>query len=133
MLSSLSKYESDAPVILRVILGIVFLHAGLTKIFAFGAEGFAKMLSFLPLPLFWVWVVIIVEVVGGLFLILGLWVRWTGIPAAIDMAVATGVVWTSNGFAAAYAPLFGFAMAIALLILGAGCWSLEKAAFGKEC
>lgn len=133
MLSQMEKYSEDAPFVLRLVLGAVFLYAGLQKIFVFTAHGFAQMLSFLPVPLFWAWVVIIVETIGGLFLILGLWVRWVSIFAAINMAVATGVVIVTQDLGMAFAPIFGFAMAIALLVLGAGCWSLEKAAFGKEC
>jgi putative oxidoreductase len=132
-LSSFEKYADDAPLMLRIVLGAIFMYAGLMKVFEYTAEGFAQSLNFLPFPLFWAWIVIVVEVIGGLFLILGLWVRWTSIFAAINMAVATGVTWATMGASMITTPLACFAIAIALLILGAGAWSLEKAAFDKEC
>jgi putative oxidoreductase len=126
------KWTNEVPTLLRVFAGIIFLHAGIGKIMG-GAANFAGMIGFMPLPLFFAWLVIITETVGGLFLILGLWTRWVSIPLGIVMAVAAGTMWITAGFGAAYAPILGFAICKALFVLGNGDCSLEKAAFGKEC
>ena len=117
---------------LRVLFGMVFLYAGLMKVFAFGADKFAATLSMLPVPLFWAWLVIIVEVIGGLFFILGLWVRWSSVFLLINMIVAFLMTVLAQGLTPAFAPFFGIAGTLALLFWGAGKWSLERAAFGKE-
>lgn len=133
-LSCLDQYKDFAPLVLRTILGIVFLTAAYGKIFIYGAQGFAAGLSaFMPFPLFFAWLVIIVEAVGGLFLLLGLWVRWVSVPLMITMIVAIATHIAGEGFASSFAALLAFGCALALCILGAGKWSIERAAFGKEC
>ncbi len=56
----------------RILLGLLFLVAGINK-FMGGVDGFAAGLEGmgLPLPALLAWVVILLEVIGGAFLILG--------------------------------------------------------------
>lgn len=131
-LSCLDDYKEFAPTVLRVFLGIVFLSAAYAKIFVFTAQGFAQGLSFMPFPLFFAWLVILTEGIGGLFLILGLWVRWSSIPLLIVMMVAFSRD-VSGGWMKGWLTLWGIGMLLALILLGSGKCSLEKAAFGKEC
>jgi putative oxidoreductase len=64
----------------RVLLGVMFLLAGLDKIGGFeGTQGYMQAMGVpgMLLPL-----VILLEVGGGLALIIGLWARWAGLLLA---------------------------------------------------
>ena len=131
-LAKFKKYEPYASLVLRLFAGIVFIYSGWGKLNG-GIEGFSQALSFLPMPLFWAWLVALVEFIGGILLILGLFVRWAAIPLGITMLVAMIMMWSSSGFGAAVAPFWGLAMMKVLFYTGAGkYWNLEKKWFGKE-
>src|SRR3989442_1498021 len=78
-----------APVLLRLIVGITFLMHGLHKLQ--DPASFIGFMAFLKMPLLPVsgWFIILLETVGGLFMLLGLGTRWLGILLAIEMAVTT--------------------------------------------
>lgn len=86
--------------VLRVVVGIVFLTHGLQKVLQFGVGGFAENLEGMrvPLPLFFAVVVTLVELLGGVVLILGLFTRVAAVLIAIDMLVAILMVHLPNGF-----------------------------------
>lgn len=93
-----------AVLILRLVIGVVFIMHGAQKLFgAFGGGGidgtgqFFGSLGLQPAT-FWAWVVALVEFVGGIALAIGLLSRWAGLLLAIDMAVAAIVVHIPNGF-----------------------------------
>lgn len=76
--------------ILRLGLGLIMAAHGWQKLTVFGAQGFAdNMLTRLgvPAPGVMAWVVIIVELVGGICLMLGLGTRIWAILSAIVMLV----------------------------------------------
>jgi putative oxidoreductase len=92
-----------ASVPLRLGLGVVFLGHGLQKVFGLfggpGIDGFAKMLSglgFAP-AVSWAYLAALVELLGGLFLILGICVRISSALIFIVMAVATVKVHLAKG------------------------------------
>ncbi|MEM9716230.1 MAG: DoxX family protein [Pseudomonadota bacterium] len=73
----------------RVLLGVLFLVAGLGKL-AGGAEGLAFFIE-TQLPLgFLAWPVIIFEIAVGILLIIGYQTRWVALSAAL-FCVFTGV------------------------------------------
>ena len=76
---------------LRVVVGIVFLAHGLQKLFVMGFGGVAGMMEGLavPAPGLFAVVLTLVELLGGLALIVGLFTRVAAIPLAVDMLVAT--------------------------------------------
>lgn len=140
-----------APLPLRLAIGGGFIYHGLPKILSVeGHQQFAGMLGGLGVPAAgaMAWVVGISEVLGGLLLILGLFTRWATIPLIATMIVAILLVHLPNGFAAGNVtglgpagPLFGppgyepnlmyLAGLLALLIGGAGAFSLDQARFGR--
>ncbi len=132
------KYSDFGPVFLRFSLGIIFLVHGVGKLLNVGpaAGGIAGTAGFfasigIPAALFFTWVVALVETFGGLFLLIGFWIRLSALLLAIDMLVAFLFVHVSNGFNAAkggfefvFILFFGL---LALLVRGAGKkWAIDK-------
>lgn len=129
---------------MRAALGTIFVVAGAGKIFDIGprstggVSGFAGFLAQLgvPAPELMAWVVGIVELLGGLLLLVGLFTRYAAALIAVDMATATWLVHLPNGFAVAtggyeYTLVLGL-IAIALVFSGPGALSLEYAIYGRE-
>jgi putative oxidoreductase len=86
--------------ILRVAVGFVFLMHGWQKMFAFGFDGVAGFFGSvgIPLPMIAAVVVTLLELVGGLALILGLGTRIVAALLAVTMVVALFAVHLANGF-----------------------------------
>lgn len=135
------NYADWATLPLRLALGIVFLMHGMQKLFgAFsgpgieGTQGFMASLG-VVLPGFMGIVVAAVEFFGGLLVLLGLFTRYASLLIAVDMFFAFLLVHMKNGFFLPMGYEFVFTLfliAIALVLTGAGKWSLEKALFRKE-
>ena len=89
-----------AMTIIRVIVGIAFFAHGWQKVFTFGFEGTGGFFGSLGIPAagFFAIVVSLLELLGGLALILGIGTRIVGLLLAIDMLVALLVVHLPNGF-----------------------------------
>jgi putative oxidoreductase len=99
--------------VLRVVVGIVFLMHGWQKFFTFGMHGVTGMMTSIgvPLPHFFAVVVSLVELLGGIGLILGLLTRVAAAFLTIDMIVAVLAVHLKHGF---FLPM-GFEYALSLL------------------
>jgi putative oxidoreductase len=119
--------------ILRVVVGIVFLAHGLQKLFLVGFGGVAGMMEGLgvPAPGLFAVILTLVELLGGLALILGLFTRIAAIPLAVDVLVATLTVHLPNGFFAIPNGGYEFtlvllAASIALAVAGPGEAALDR-------
>jgi len=73
---------------------------------------------------FWVWIVAIIEILGGLSLILGLWSKFFSALLAIIMLVVIIHVTGRMGIEMSMAPLMLLATAIAILFSGPGSYSV---------
>jgi putative oxidoreductase len=119
--------------VLRVVVGIVFLVHGGQKLFFMGFGGVAGFLGSLgvPAPGLFAVIVTLVELLGGLALILGLFTRVVAVLLAVDMLVATLTVHLPNGFfvsAGGYEfTLVLLAASVALAVAGPGEAALDKA------
>ncbi|MGO4573774.1 DoxX family protein [Microvirga sp. 2TAF3] len=83
-----------AALVLRIALGILFLaHAGL-KIFVFTPAGTAQFFGSLGLPPALAYLIILVEVAGGVALILGFYAR---IAALALIPILLGAIFTVHG------------------------------------
>ena len=82
------------------VVGLVFLAHGAQKLFLMGIGGVTGFFGQLGIPAagFFAVVVILVEVFGGLALILGVLTRVAAVLLAGDMLVATLTVHLANGF-----------------------------------
>ena len=135
-----------APISLRLILGFSFGYHGCPKIFSSEErEGFVGMLQMIgvPLPEVMAWAVGLLEFLGGIGLILGLFVQIVGVLLTLDMLVAMFTVHLPQGFnfmqitgMTDAGPTFGmpgyevhllYLAGLAALILGgAGACSLDR-------
>lgn len=85
-----------AALLLRVSIGILFLaHAGL-KLFVFTPAGTAGYFASLGLPGPLAYLVIAIELIGGIALILGIWTRWVSLAL---IPILLGSIWTPHGAA----------------------------------
>jgi putative oxidoreductase len=69
----------------RLLLASLFIYAGYTKLFVFGPGGTAGFFTKagVPIPELAAWVAIIVELVGGILLLIGLQTRWVALALCI--------------------------------------------------
>jgi putative oxidoreductase len=98
--SSRPSHVDQASLVLRLVIGVVFAMHGWQKIFTYGlggiTTGFSKM--GVPIPGFTGPAVGILELVGGVALIVGLFGRLIPLLLAIDMLGAIIFVHGKNGF-----------------------------------
>lgn len=90
-------------------------------------KGFAD-LGFEP-ALAWVWGALVIEFVGGIALILGLFTRFFAAAAAIEMAIISYIYW-KNGFAwlnrgYEYTLLWGL-VCLGIALRGGGPYSVDR-------
>ena len=121
-----------APTILRLFAGFVFLQYGLNKLP--NPDGFAGFVGSLGVPASTgvAWFVIGLEILGGIALIVGLLVRPVALLFLIEMTVTSLLVKLERGIAPAEGgaglelDLMLWAVALALVILGAGKLSIDR-------
>jgi putative oxidoreductase len=134
------------------MLGAGFVFHGWPKLFSSaGHQGFVGMLAALhvPAPEITAWLVGLAETVGGVALIAGAFVAVASVVLIVDMVVAMITVHAPNGFnfinitgMGKDGPVFGMPGAevnllyiaglVALVISGAGAWSVEAMLQGRE-
>lgn len=128
-MNKLNLPTSSLPLIGRVLMATIFLISGIGKIAAPGAAAGYIAAMGLPLPALGVLLAILVEVGGGLLLILGYRTQWVALLLAA-FSVVTGLVFhNAIGDQNQFIHLLkNFAMAGGLLhvaVFGAGAFSLD--------
>lgn len=120
--------------ILRLGIGIMFAAHGLQKVFGLfggpGINGFSRMLSdigFAP-AIFWAYLAAYTELLGGIFLILGLFNRSCAamllvliVTAAVKMHLGKGFFLANGGFEYTFVIA---AACLALVFLGSGNFNI---------
>ncbi|GJL79990.1 MAG: oxidoreductase [Nitrospinaceae bacterium] len=98
------SYPGLSALILRVMVGVVFVYHGGQKLFgAFGGPGIKGFTGYLqslgiPFPEINAYMAAGAEFFCGLALIAGLWVRLAAIPLIFTMIVAIATATGKNGF-----------------------------------
>jgi putative oxidoreductase len=126
---------------LRLVLGVVYFAHGAQKMLGwFGGYGFHGTMGFfthmgMPAPV--AFLVICTEFFGGLGLIVGLLTRIAALGIGVEMIGAIFMVHMANGFFMNWAGnqkgegfeyhLLAIAMSAALLLRGAGAFSVDRA------
>lgn len=122
------KFQPVALLLLRLGLALVFLYHGYPKLFGDTAK-FVAAFENLGLPSYTVYVVGVVETLGGLLLALGLFTSLAGLFLLLDMC---GAMWKYNFNEGIYAvreyelPLVLGLAALAIATTGAGPFSLDQ-------
>lgn len=133
--SFFEQYDDRALFFLRLGVGVIFLVHGLGKLLAIGPfpagiENTAAYLTSLGIPaaLLAAWLVALIETLGGLTIILGLWTRLAALLLSINMLAAILVVHLPEGFYKSNGelPLLLLAATLTLLFAGPGRrWALR--------
>jgi putative oxidoreductase len=133
-------YERMLPVaatFVRIVVGIMFLMHVSVK-FKIGAAAVAANVlgkNGVEPALMWAYVIMCLELVGGICLIIGLFTRFFAAALAIEMLIALFAVHFAKGYAAGgggyeYVLLIG-AVCFAIAIRGGGPYSVDRM-IGRE-
>ncbi|MGQ0715607.1 MAG: DoxX family protein [Gemmatimonadaceae bacterium] len=135
--STTPRQLSVGIAIVRVFTGVIMLAHGAQKLFQVGiagvTQGFAGM--GIPMPGIVGPLVAVLEFAGGIALILGLLTRLVSLGLAIEMLGAIFIAHLASGF---FLPngieyvLLLFATTTALVIAGAGAFSIDNAIAGRR-
>ena len=123
--------------VLRVVTGVIFLMHAWQKLAIFGIPGFTGFLTQagVPAPGIAAVVVTVVELIGGLALVIGFGTRWAALLLAFDMLVALITVHLPGGFfvpAGIEFVLLLLAATIALALAGGGALALDGVVRGRR-
>jgi putative oxidoreductase len=130
----LQSDASAALILIRLVVGAIFLSEGLQKFLSPSELGVGRFVKIgIPLPEVMAPFVGVFEIGCGILLLLGLLTRLAAIPMIIDMVVAISStkipILRQKGFwAMAHEARVDWSMilgSIFLLIMGAGAWSLD--------
>ena len=120
-----------AALLLRITLGLFFLAHGLMKIFVFTIPGTVQYFASIGYSAPIAYLVIVVELAGGLALIFGLWTRWAALVLLVEMLFViahhwpNGFAFTSNGGGWEYPAMWAIALVVQSL-LGDGPYALSE-------
>lgn len=125
------KTAPYAALILRLTTGALFLTHGLIKLFVFTPAGTMGFFQSLGLPAWLGIVTMLIEIFGGIALILGVGTRYVSAVMVLVLLGATATVHIHNGFGFGnpgggweYTMMWAAVMA-ALALLGDGAYALK--------
>lgn len=126
------SYASAGTLIIRIVLGIVFLAHGLDK-FSSGIGNIEGFFQSIGIPAFMASIVAVIEIVGGIALILGLATRAVSVILGIVLIVAILQAKLGAGFLGGYElDLALLAMAAHLALSGSSLLALDSLFFKRS-
>lgn len=107
----------------RVAMALIFIDAGYTKFFVWGIDKVTESMAkyALPMPVAFAWTAAVMELFGGIALLIGLFGRWLGLLYAIQFAVV--FFWVDlrmRGFEAGWLAMMLLAGGVLLFLAGPG-------------
>lgn len=127
------RYACYAAFLLRLSLSTMWISHALLKLLVFTMPGFQGFLASQGIPAFMAWPVVLLELAGGIFILLGLHGRIVSLALLPVLAGAT-LVHIENGwvFSAANGgweyPVFLIAASFVHVLLGDGALAIRTAA-----
>lgn len=107
--------------LLRLALGVMAIDHGILKLS--DLSGTAGFFSSVGLPGVLAYLVMAVELVGGVLLVLGIFTRWVAL--AIAVVVAGAILFVHLDMGGTEYPLFLLASSIAVALLGSGAFAVR--------
>ena len=121
---SVAEWEPRVLSILRIVVGLMFLEHGLSKLFGF------PVASMHPGVFQLLWFASVIETVGGVLLTIGLFTRYAAFIMSGEMAIGyfhshfpKSFFPIANGGDAAILFCFIF---FYIFVAGGGCWSVDR-------
>jgi putative oxidoreductase len=130
-LGKLGNYKNFGLFIIRVGLGIMFIYHGYPKLLG-GQKMWeqlgesTKYVGIHFMPMVWGLLCALVETVGGVLLVIGLWFRPVCILLLINLAVAVAVSLHGGGLQDAAHAIEDAIVFAGLIFLGPGKYSVDK-------
>ena len=127
------RFAPYAATILRLSLGAMWISHALLKLLVFTMPGFEGFLASQGMPVILAWPVVLMELAGGIAIVLGFHGRIASLallPVIVGATVPhlpNGWVFSSNGGGWEY-PVFIAAMSMVHVLLGDGAGALKPAA-----
>jgi putative oxidoreductase len=125
---SFLTYSLLAPFILRLVLGLIFIDLGVLKFKSERARWLASFetLGIKPADLF-LPVYAVIQIVGGIMLIIGLWTQVAALVFVISSAIELYIEWEASVMLKRTIVfyLLIFAISLSLLLTGAGAFAID--------
>ena len=134
MLAALSRFRPAVPVLLRAVLGVVFIAHGFHKI-AGGLGEFTHSVARIgfPVPHLFAWAAALSEFLGGICVLVGLFTRYAALAIGVVMAVAITRVHLHQGLIGGYEyPLVLLTVAAAVMLTGPGPVSVDRTILHRD-
>ena len=125
-------YHDYGALLLRVSLGVVMLaHSAYLKLFVFTLPGTAQFFTSISLPGWFAYLVFLIEVIGGIALILGAYIRIAALSLSL---VAMGATWAHFGSGWLFSnqsggweyPLFLVITLFVQALIGSGAYAIHS-------
>ena len=129
-MKSFNAFQPVGLFLFRAALGLIFFSHGYPKLVH--AVGMQEFFIQHGLPGYFVYISGVLEVFGGVLLVLGVFTRGAALLLAIEMGVAIWKVHSAGGYLAVHNYEFPLALAtgcLALATVGAGKFSLDQPLF----
>lgn len=127
-----AKNAPYGALLLRLSLGAMFIAHALLKYMVFTMEGTAGFFASVGLPggLWFTWLMFLMELLGGIALILGIYARWVAIALLPILAGASWIHWPNGWLFTATNggweyPVFLLVTSVAFILVGDGAHALK--------